>query len=84
MQFKKDQYVVKRLGDLETITITKGALCEWAGYYDKEVANADSKMVRDYCAGRRDVLFDIISHFFADGELNFTDGGVRYERELAY
>lgn len=80
MKFNKDQYVVKRLGDLETITITKGALCEWAGYYDREVANAESKMVRDYCAGRRDVLFDIISHF-AGKEFNFTEGGVGYERE---
>lgn len=64
MRLEPNEYVIKKKGDLETITITKEALEKWRDHY----LNVAKKYKKDPCKrgyfiGKAGTLIDLLKHF---------------------
>ena len=65
MRLEPHEYIIKKKGDLESITITKEALEKWRDHY-KELAREHANEMRPdwwYYKGKADLLTNLLKHF---------------------
>lgn len=63
MILENNEYRVKEMDGLKTITITKEALEEWRDHYNKNVLKVTQEWQKSFYMGKADALTEILKHF---------------------